>query len=72
LVGIGVDTGDQTAAGEPAGGKGPLMASTEMEVDTSDKNKGLETSPAQKRPPQSSMVTLRISLHNPINEAHLA
>ncbi len=72
LVGIGMDSEDQTATGEPAGGKGPLTASTEMEVDTSDKNKGLEISPSQKRPPQSSMVTPRISLHIPINEAHLA
>ncbi len=71
-VGISVDGKDQTAAGEPAGGKGPPTASTEMEVDTSDGNKGPETAPAQKRPIQSSMVTPRISWHIPINEAHLA
>jgi hypothetical protein len=61
LVAIGVDGKDQTVAGEPAGGKGPLAASTEMKVDTSYENKCLETSLAQKRPPQSSMVTPRIS-----------
>jgi hypothetical protein len=72
LVGNGVDGEDQTAAGEQAGGKGPPTASTEMEVDTSDGNKGLETSPAWKGPIQSSMVTPRISQHIPINEAHLA
>ncbi len=67
LVGIGVDGGHQTAAGEPTGGKGPLTVSTGMEVDTLDKQKGLETSPAQKRLPQSSMVTPRISRHILIN-----
>jgi hypothetical protein len=29
-VGVSVDGADQTAAGEPSGGKGPLMVSTEM------------------------------------------
>ncbi len=61
LVGIGVDGEDQTAAGEPTGGKGPLTGSTGMEVDTLDDQKGLETYPEQKRLPQSSMVTPRIS-----------
>ncbi len=61
LVGIGVDGEDQTEAGEPTGGKGPLTVSTGMKVDTADKQTGLETSPAQKRLPQSSMVTPRIS-----------
>ncbi len=51
LVGIGVDGENQTAAGEPTGGKGPLTVSTEVEVDTSYKQKGLETSQAQKRLP---------------------
>jgi hypothetical protein len=60
-VGNGADGEDQTAVGEPAGGKGPPTASTEMEVDTLDGNKGPETSPAQKGPIQSSMVTPRIS-----------
>ncbi len=72
LVSIGMDGEDQTAAGEPAGGKGPLMASIEMEVDTWDRNKGPKISPAQKRPIQSSMVTPRISRYIPINEDHLA
>ncbi len=36
-----------------------------------DKQKGLETSPAQNKLPQSSMVTPRIPRHIPINEAHL-
>ncbi len=45
-VGNGADGEDQTAAGQSAGGKGPPTASTEMEVDTSDGNKGPETSPA--------------------------
>ncbi len=71
LVGIGVDGEDQTVAGEPTGFKGPLTVSAEIEVDMSDEQKGLETSPAQKRLPQSSMVTPRISRHIPINEAHL-
>ena len=70
-VGNGADNEDQTMAGESADGKGPPTASTEMEVDTSDENKGQETSPAQKRPPQSSMVTPMISRHIAINEAHL-
>jgi hypothetical protein len=61
LVGNGADSEDQTAAGELAWGKGPPAASTEMEVDTSDGNKGPETSPAWKGPIQSSMVTPRIS-----------
>jgi hypothetical protein len=63
LVGNGVDGEDQKAAGELAGGKGPLTAFTEMEVDTLDGNKGPETSPAWKWPIQSSMVTPRISQH---------
>ncbi len=71
LVGIGVDGEDQTGAGEPTGGKGPLTVLTEMEVDMLDKKKGLEISPAQKRLPQSSMITPRILQHIPINEAHL-
>jgi hypothetical protein len=71
-VGNGAEGEDQTAAGEPAGGKGPPMASTEMEVNTLDGNKGPEISPAQKGPIQSAMVTPRISRHIPINEAHLA
>jgi hypothetical protein len=57
LVGNGADDEDQTVAGESAGGNGSPMASKEMEVDTSDRNKGLETSPAWKGPIQSSMVT---------------
>ncbi len=60
-VGNGLDGEDQTVAGESAGGKGPPMASTEMEVNTLDRNKGPETSPAQKGPIQFSMVTPRIS-----------
>jgi hypothetical protein len=44
LVGIGVDSEDQTAAGEPTGGKEPLMVLTGMEVDMSHMQKGLETS----------------------------
>jgi hypothetical protein len=60
-VGNGADGEDQIAAREQAGGKGPPAASTEMEVDTLDKNKGLGTSPTQKGPIQSSMVTQRIS-----------
>ncbi len=61
LVGNGADSEDQIAAGESAGGKGPPTASTEMEVNTSNGNKGPETSPAWKGPIQSSMVTPRIS-----------
>jgi hypothetical protein len=71
LVGTAVDSEDQTGAEEPPGGKRPLMVSTMMEVDTSDKQKGQETSPAQKRIPQTSLVTPRISGHIPINKAHL-
>jgi hypothetical protein len=71
-VGIGVDCEHQTAAGDPAGGKRPPAASTEMEVDTLDKNKAPETSPAWKGLIQSSMVTQRISQYIPINEAHMA
>jgi hypothetical protein len=71
-VGNGVDGEDQTAAWEQAGGKGPPTVSTEMEVDTSDGNKGRKTSPAWKGPIQFSMVTPMISRHIPINEAHLA
>ncbi len=71
LVGIVVDSEDQTVAGEPTGGMGPLTVSTEMEVNTLEKQKGLKTSLAQKRFPQTSMVTPRISQHIPINEAHL-
>ncbi len=65
LVGIGVDSEDQTAAGAPAGGKGPLTVSTEIDIVTLDEKKGLETSLAQKRPPQSCMVTPGISRHIP-------
>jgi hypothetical protein len=72
LVGNGVDGEDQTAAGDLAGGKGPPMASTEMEVDMPDWKKSPEISPAQKGPIQSLMVTPRISWHIPINEDHLA
>ncbi len=61
LVGNGADGEDQTATGEPAGGKGPPTVSIEMEVDTLDGNKGPETSPAWKGPIHSSMVTPRIS-----------
>jgi hypothetical protein len=61
LVGNGADGEYQTAAGELAGGKGPPTASTEMEVNTLDRNNSPETSPAQKGPIQSSMVTPRIS-----------
>ncbi len=61
LVGNGVDSEDQTAAGESAGGKGPPMASTEMgkgpptastemEVNMANRKKGPETSPARKGP----------------------
>jgi hypothetical protein len=50
LVGIGVDGEDQTVAGEPPGAKGPLNVSTGMEVDTLDKQKGLETFPAHDFP----------------------
>ncbi len=71
-VGNGADGEDQTAAGEPAGGKGPPTASTEMEANALDGNYGQETSLAQKGPIQYSMVTPRISLHIPINEAQLA
>jgi hypothetical protein len=71
LVGISVEGEDQTAAGEPTGGKGPLTVLTGIEVDTPDTQKGQETSLAQKRLPQTSMATPRISRHIPINEAHL-
>jgi hypothetical protein len=57
LVGNGVDSEGQTAAGESAGGNRPPLASTEMDVNMSDGKKGPETSPAQKGPIQSSMVT---------------
>ncbi len=67
-----MDGEDQREAGESAGGKGPLAASTEMEVDMSDGKKSPEISPVQKGPIQSLMVTPRISWHIPINEAHLA
>ncbi len=70
-VGNGADGEGQTVAGELTGGKGPLTASTEMEVNTPDGNKGPETSPALKGPIQASMVTPRNSQHIPINEAHL-
>ncbi len=73
LVGNGVNGEDQRAAEESAGGKGPLSVSTEMEVETSDRNKGPET--LQHRRGQSNplwSVTPRISQHIPINEAHLA
>jgi hypothetical protein len=72
LVGNGVDSKDQTMAGELSGGKGPPTASTEMEVDMPDGKKSPEISPAQKGPIQSLIVTPRISWHIPINEAHLA
>ena len=61
LVGNGVDSEDQTVAGESAGGKGPPTASTEMDVNMLDGKKGLETSPARKGSIQSLMVTTRIS-----------
>ncbi len=67
-----MDGEDQTAAGELAWGKEPPTTSTEMEVDIPDEKRGLEISPAQKGPIQSSMITPRISWHIPINEAHLA
>ncbi len=66
-----MDGEDQTVAGEPTGHQGPLRVLTGMEVDTLDEQKGLKTSPAQKRFPQTSMVTPRISRHIAINEAHL-
>jgi hypothetical protein len=72
LVGNCVDGKDQTAGGELSGGKGPPTVSTEMEVDMPDEKKSPEITPAQKGPIQSLMVTQRISLHIPINEAHLA
>jgi hypothetical protein len=72
LVGNGVDGKDQTETGDLSGGKGPPMASKEMEVDMPDGKKCPEISPAWKGPIQSSMVTPRISWHIPINEAHLA
>ncbi len=71
LAGTGVDGGDQTVAVEPPGGKGPLTVLTGMEEETSDKQKDHGTSPAQKRLPQTSMITPRISRHIPINKAHL-
>ncbi len=49
-VGYGADGEDQTAAGETAGGKGPMTVSTEMEGNMLDGNKGPETSPARKGP----------------------
>jgi len=61
LVGNGVDSEDRTAAGESAGGEGPPMASTEMDVNMLDGKEGPETSPARKGPIQSSKVTPRIS-----------
>jgi hypothetical protein len=61
LVGNGVDGEGQTAAGESANGKGPPMASTEMELNMSDGKKVTEISPAWKGPIQSLMVTPRIS-----------
>jgi hypothetical protein len=61
LVGKGVDGKDQTAAGELAWGKGPPMASREMEVNIPDGKRSPEISPVQKGPIQSSMVTPRIS-----------
>jgi hypothetical protein len=60
LVGNYVGGEFQTAAGESAGDKGPPTASTEMEVDMSDGNKGPEISPAWKGPIKSSTVTPRI------------
>ncbi len=61
LVGNGVDSEDQTATRESAGGKGHTK-STEMEIDTLDGNKGPEISPAMVNPRR----------HISINEAHLA
>jgi hypothetical protein len=72
LVFKGVDGEDQTAAGELAWGKGPLMVSTEMEVDILDGKRSPEISPVPKGPIQSSMVTPRVSWHILINKAHLA
>ncbi len=71
LVGNGVDSEEQTATGELPWGKGPPVASTEMEVNIPDEKKSPEISPAWKGPIQSSMVTPRISWHIPINETHL-
>jgi hypothetical protein len=48
LVGKGVDCEDQTTAGELASGKGPPMASTEMEGNILDGTRSPEISPAQK------------------------
>ncbi len=53
LVGKGMDREDQTMAGESALGKGPPTASTEMEVDTLDRMRSPEISPARKGPFQS-------------------
>ncbi len=50
LVGKGVDSEDQTAAGELAWGKGPPTASTEMEVDILDGKRSPEISPVRKGP----------------------
>ncbi len=71
LVGTGAEGDDQTVAVEPSGGQGPLTVSTGMEVDRLDKQKDQETSPAQRRLPQTSMFIPRISQHIPINKAHL-
>ncbi len=45
LVGNGVDGKDQTAVGELSGGKGPPVASTEIEVNMLDGKKSPEISP---------------------------
>ncbi len=66
-----MDGEDQTAAVEPPGGKGPVTASTGMEVETSYEQKEQETSPVKRKLPQTSMVTPKISRHIPINKAHL-
>jgi hypothetical protein len=50
LVGKGLDREDQTVAGELAWGKGPLMASTEIEVNIPDRKRSPEISPAWKGP----------------------
>jgi hypothetical protein len=70
-AGTGVDSNYQAAAVEPPGGKGPVMVLTGMEVEMSYKQKDQETSLAQKRLLQTSMVTPKISQHIPINKAHL-
>ncbi len=68
LVGTGVDSEDQTVAVESPGDNTPSMVSTGMEVVMSDEQKCQQTLPAQKRLPQTSMITPRISRHIPIND----